>query len=110
MYCFFISCWRQGRFPICSIGPSWAFTCGLLVFSFMVLAFMIAMICMLEDKGEWMRKAAGSCIAINLFLLFGGILGDPGVKPATYLHYTKNWFSGGKDLYKSDSDDESSES
>lgn len=57
-----------------------------------------------------MRKTAGSFVALNLFLLFGGILGDPGVKPATYLHYTKNWYSGGKDLYKSDSSDESSES
>jgi hypothetical protein len=45
-------------------------------------------------------------IALNVFLLLGGILGDPGIKKETYLHYTKAWFSGGKELYTQDSDDE----
>ena len=35
-----------------------------------------------------------------------GILGDPGIKKETYLHYTKIWFSGGKELFTEDSDDE----
>ena len=51
------------------------------------------------------------CIAIcgvllNLLLLFGGICGDPGVKKETYLHYTKAWFSEGKEVFTQDSDDE----
>jgi hypothetical protein len=106
MYCLFLSCWKQGRFPICSIGPSWPFTIGLICFASMVLCFMIAMMYMIEDTAGYMRKVAGTCILFNLLLLLGGIFGDPGVKPETYLHYTKNWFSGGKDLYDTDSSDE----
>ena len=49
------------------------------------------------------------CVAVNLILLFWGILGDPGISKATYLHYTKNWYSDGKDLYTQDSDDDSIE-
>ena len=104
MYCLFISCWKRGRFPICSIGPSWPFTIGLLIFAGMVLAFLVGMMMVLKDENGWMTKCAIFSIGLNLYLLFGGILGDPGVKPATYLHYTKNWYTGGKDLYTSDSD------
>ena len=109
MYCLFLSCWKKGRFPICSIGPSWPFTIGLLAFAGMVLAFMVGMIFMLKDEGHWMKNAGFTLVAINLYLLFGGILGDPGVKAETYLHYTKNWFSGGKELYTSDSDSNTEE-
>ena len=66
---------------------------------------MVGMMFMIEDQGNWMRKVAGTCIGINMGLLLWGIFGDPGVKPATYLHYSKNWFSSGKDLYTSDSDE-----
>lgn len=50
-----------------------------------------------------------AAITLNLFFLFGGIFGDPGVKPATYLHYTKNWFTNGKELYTNSDDEESGE-
>ena len=46
----------------------------------------------------------GAAILINLFLLLYGIFGDPGVKPETYVHYSKNWYSNGKFSYTSDSD------
>lgn len=106
MYCLFLSCWKQGRFPICSLGPSWPYTIGLLCFAGMVLCFMVAMMFMIEDKAGWMRYVSGVLIFTNLALLICGILGDPGVKQETYTHYTKNWFSGGKDLYSTDSDEE----
>lgn len=64
---------------------------------------------MLEDTSGVMKKIGYSAIAINLYLLFGGILGDPGVKSVTYLHYSKNWFSEGKDLYTSDEEESSNE-
>ena len=38
-------------------------------------------------------------------MLLLGVFGDPGIKKETYLHYTKNWFSDGKDLYTQDSSD-----
>lgn len=43
---------------------------------------------------------------LNLYLLFGGICGDPGVKKETYLHYSKKWHSGDKELYTHDSEEE----
>lgn len=107
MYCLFLSCWKKGRFPICSIGPSWGYTIGLMMFAFMCLTFLIAMLINLSDKSGWMMKVSIAMIAINLMALFGGIFGDPGVKAETYLHYTKNWFSGGKDLFNNTSDEES---
>ena len=70
----------------------------------MVMTFMLAMLFMVKDEGNWMYKVGGTAIAFNLFLLFGGICGDPGVKSQTYLHYTKNWYSGGKDLFKEGED------
>ena len=97
MYCLFLSCWKRGRFPFCSIGPSWGFTIGLLVFAFMIVAFLVAMNMMMEDESGWLKLISALAIFSNLALLFGGILGDPGVKPETYLHYTKSWYSGGKD-------------
>lgn len=78
------------------------------MFVLMVLAFMIAMIFMLDDKTQWMKKFFVASIIFNLSLLFGGIFGDPGVKPATYLHYTKLWFSGGKGESKNEEESDTS--
>ena len=64
---------------------------------------------MISKDNIWAYRVGFAAIAINLGCLFGGIFGDPGVKPETYLHYTKNWFSGDKDLYQNSSDDESAE-
>lgn len=50
-----------------------------------------------------------AAIVINLLLLFYGILGDPGVKPQTYVHYSKNWYSNGKFSYTSDDSDSNEE-
>jgi len=77
-----------------------------MVFALMCLTFLCAMLFMLQDDGKWMVKCGVAAILLNLGLLFGGIFGDPGVKPATYLHYTKNWFSGGKELFGSDDEEE----
>lgn len=72
----------------------------------MVLAFLIGMMLMIETKGGWQQTLGGASIALNLFMLIFGIFGDPGVKPATYLHYSKNWYNG-KMEYTSDSDETS---
>ena len=47
---------------------------------------------------------------VNLYLLFGGICGDPGVRKETYLHHSKKWFSGDVDLFTHNSDDEENKS
>jgi hypothetical protein len=59
---------------------------------------MLAMI-----KGSsYLFWVAGASICFNLFLLFGGILGDPGVKPKTYLHYCKMKYQEDGDVTSSD--------
>ena len=47
------------------------------------------MVNMLSDPAGTLRPIAALTICLNLALLFGGICGDPGVKPSTYLHYSK---------------------
>ena len=41
-------------------------------------------------------------ISINLCFLFGGILGDPGVKESIYLHYTKKRYGGKNETQNED--------
>ena len=89
MACLFLRCYRLGRFPLCSIGPSWPFTIGLLVFAGVCLGYLLFMVSMLSDAGGTLRPIAAVAICLNLALLFGGICGDPGVKPSIYLHYSK---------------------
>jgi hypothetical protein len=105
VYCLFLSSHRKGRFPICSIGPSWCFTIGLLCFAAMCGGFMGFMITMFR-KSPYLQWIAICSVVVNILLLFGGICGDPGIKKETYLHYTKAWFSDGKDVFTHDSDDE----
>lgn len=59
------------------------------------------MLTMIKDSHYLLAISAISIIT-NLFLLFGGILGDPGVKPKTYLHYCKMKYQQEGDLTSSD--------
>lgn len=102
----FLSFYKKGRFPICSIGPSWGFTIGLLFFAGMCGGFMGFMISQISDAHLTLKYIAIFSIVINLYLLFGGICGDPGIKKETYLHYTKKWNSGDKELYTHNSEEE----
>ena len=58
------------------------------------------------QKSPNLQWIATCGVVINILLLFGGICGDPGIKKETYLHYTKAWFSDGKEVFTQDSDDE----
>ena len=103
LLCFFSACYQQGRFPFCSIGPSWPFTIGLLVFAAICLGYLCFMLFMIKDS-HYLLAISVLSITANLFLLFGGILGDPGVKPKTYLHYCKMKYQQDGDLTSSDED------
>ena len=105
VWCLFLSCYRKGRFPICSIGPSWAFTGILLVVAIMFLIILGVMIGTISDANIFLKYFCIGTCALNLSLMFYTMLGDPGIKKETYVHYTKIWFSGGKDLFTEDSDD-----
>ena len=77
MGCLFCSCYKKGRFPVLSLGPSWPFTIGLIAVAAIWGGFLGLMMFML--KNPVLFYAALTSILINLSLLFGGILGDPGV-------------------------------
>lgn len=47
------------------------------------------MINMIKDSNPICTYLGIALITINLLFLFGGILGDPGVKDLIYLNYTK---------------------
>ena len=64
---------------------------------------------MIPPKYNWVYFGAILSLGLNLVLLVLGVFGDPGIKKETYLHYTKNWFSDGKDLFTQDSSDSEQE-
>jgi len=77
----------------------------LLGFAAMCGVFMGFMISMFS-KSPHLQCIAICGVLVNLALLFGGICGDPGIKKETYLHYTKAWFSEGKEVFTQDSSDD----
>ena len=109
LFCLFISCYKKGRFPICSIGPSWAFSAILLVVALLFLVILGLMIITISEHNLFLKNVAIFGCFFNLGLMFYAMLGDPGVKKETYLHYTKIWFSGGKDAFTEDSDNDSNQ-
>jgi len=59
------------------------------------------MLAMIQDSKK-LYFVAGAAICCNLLLLFGGICGDPGVKPKTYLHYSKMKYQNDGEATSSD--------
>ena len=55
-------------------------------------------------KSPGLYWAGIGTISLNLMLLFGGILWDPGVLPKTYLHYSKLRYQQDGELTSSDED------
>ena len=72
--CLFSTCHKKGKVPLVSLGPDWPVTTILIGFG-ATLSYYI-----LRSKLEpnWMYFA-WVMVAANLFAMFGGILGDPGV-------------------------------
>ena len=92
--CLFLSCFRKGRFPICSIGPSWPFTMGLLMFALFCLGYLLFMVSLIYETNFNLAVISVILIIVNLAFLFGGILADPGVHESIYLNYTKEKYGG----------------
>ena len=72
--CFFYSKFKQGRKPLLSIGPSWPFTIGLLVFAFLCLFYFLWMLTLLKILDLKLRLAAMTVMFTNLGALLTGIL------------------------------------
>ena len=64
---------------MCSIGPSWPFTIGLLVFALFCLGYLGFMIAKVWPSNPNWCYPSIILIGVNLILLAMGILGDPGV-------------------------------
>mmetsp|Transcript_4657 Transcript_4657/g.7907 ORF Transcript_4657/g.7907 Transcript_4657/m.7907 type:complete len:138 (-) Transcript_4657:731-1144(-) len=89
MYCLFISCYKQGKFPICSLGPSWGFTLILFLFAGLCMAYLGFMVLYAYNHQRYTAcYMISSSVFLNIFLLCGGILADPGVDPSIYERYT----------------------
>jgi len=95
--CFFFSWYKHGQVPLFSIGPSWPFTIILLCFGGMCCGYLYFMRQMVAEN-PFVTWSSNFFILINLLLLFGGICGDPGVKPSIYQTYTKRFMYPTKDL------------
>ena len=77
--CLFLSCWDMGRSPLLTLGPSWPFTICLLFFAFMILTYFLLMLSMAKDGDGWFMYVSYAGLALNLLVLFGGILKNPGI-------------------------------
>ena len=82
--CLFLSCFYGGRSPFLSLGPSWPFTIFLLFFAGMILVYFLIMVSMAKNANIYHLAFVYSIIALNLLILFGGILKNPGV-PQIYI-------------------------
>jgi hypothetical protein len=77
--CLFLSCFYRGQSPLLTLGPSWPFTLFLLGFAAMILAYFIIMINMASNPNIIHLYICYGGIGLNLLVLFGGILKNPGI-------------------------------
>lgn len=62
-----------------SIGPSWPFTVGLLIFALFAAGYFVFMLGLLKHIGYKMYTATIILIITNILLLLSGILSNPGI-------------------------------
>ena len=62
---------------------------GTLGFVSISISLMLGMVYMISDAHFSLKIIAVLTLMINVMVVLWGILGDPGVPEATYLHYTK---------------------
>ena len=80
IHCLFISCFRQGKSPLLSIGPSWPFTPIILIFAGMITTYFLCLIIYMGQNGNEVHLVICYIgVAINMLCLFVGILKNPGI-------------------------------
>lgn len=77
--CLFVKYYRHGRRPLLSIGPSWPFTIGLLVFAFGAFFYFLWMLTLLQVLDIRVKGIVLSLMALNICMLLTGILKNPGI-------------------------------
>ena len=101
LLCLFCSCYKLGRFPVCSIGPSWAFTICLIWLAGLFIGCILYMM-QLQDVDTWNYYIVSVTFTLNLTLMVSGIIADPGVSAKTYLYYSKMYNQVDGDATSSD--------
>lgn len=69
----------MGRSPLLTLGPSWPFTFVLLMIGGMIFTYFMLMLNMGDVQNGPMLWLSYTTIAINVYMLFGGILKNPGI-------------------------------
>ena len=77
--CLFLTCYKQGRTPFLSIGPSWPFTLFLFVFALFIVGFFSFMLHMMKTKTWWTLAIMITSMTINFGALLMGIFMNPGI-------------------------------
>jgi hypothetical protein len=77
--CLFFKYFKHGRRPFLSIGPSWPFTIGLLVFAFGAFFYFLWMLTLLRVLDYRVKAMILALMAMNICMLLAGILKNPGI-------------------------------
>eukprot|EP00347_Sterkiella_histriomuscorum_P020263 403338472 len=84
LHCIFLSFYKKGRSPLFSIGPSWPFTIGLLVFAIGAAIYFTFMLNVLKKIDQRAKTVQSVLIALNFLALIIGILQNPGVPQSVF--------------------------
>lgn len=103
MHCLFVSWYKQGAFPLMSVGPSWKFLFILWIFVMIMCLYMYFLIEMVYETYMIGSLIIAFLSIINILVLCNGVFGDPGIPPEVYRRWSKF-----RDYKDSDSDVEMS--
>ena len=87
--CVFFKFYKNGQFPLFSIGPSWPFMIILAAFVCLASFYLFYMLSMLSVVKYWQNCIVTILYIINIGFLIHAMFGDPGVKPSIYNLYLK---------------------
>ena len=88
--CFFVSCYRKGQIPLCSVGTTWPFTLLMVCYALGITSlFLYFDQIVIIKKNPTEAYISYGLLTINLIALAMGILGDPGIPHETYMSYNE---------------------
>ena len=98
MTCWFSSKYRNGKYPVLSIGPSSAIEkCGLIIFAGCIVTFFMYTIYGIKKLPCYIDFLSYLLIGINLFLFSWTLLCNPGITEKTFDYYRTIEFN--EDIY-----------
>jgi hypothetical protein len=92
--CFFLSSYKNGMLPVCSIGPTWRYAIALLLLSVIIIfyiKFIYHQLWIFQDEKIY-ERISDVLIVLNLIVMIMGMLCDPGIKDCIVYHYNKKQF------------------